>query len=54
MSAHHEGAEERAEQINQGLKTRDARAQNDGKEETKVPNLYISFAKEDTLRQGEA
>lgn len=39
MSAHHESAEERGERINQGLKTRDARAQNDGREETKVQNL---------------
>ena len=39
MSAHHEGAEERDEQIDQGLKARDASAQNDGREEIKVQNL---------------
>ena len=54
MSAHHEGAEERDEQIDQGLKARDARAQNDGREEIKVQNLYVHSAREDTLKQWKA
>lgn len=54
MSAHHEGAEERDEQIDQGLKARDASAQNDGREEIKVQNLYVHSAREDTLKQWKA